>query len=257
MQSVKTVAFSCPHFPFVDEAAWAKLCDLVRQERPDYVVCLGDVVESGVASRWPDAKELAVPLSLEFKNAGEHLEQLRGAAKVGCRLIALEGNHDANLAEPGRIDKNLRDLCDWRKGIKEIAEHWGTPTNYVYCRRRGAFRIGQQVVLAHGYETSPQPIRREAFYFADEWGLYVAGHTHRPTPNVEEVVWADLGLRKWHANVGTLRELDPHYMTRKRKWNWGHAAAVIECLPLKSPRASREWSCHIEVFGMYDERMAA
>ena len=256
MTTVKAIAFSCPHFPFVDEGAWAKLVDLARRERPDYVVGLGDFVESGVASRWPDAKELSVPLKLEFDQAGNHLAELRGAVPVGCRLVALEGNHDANLAEPGRLDKNLRSLCDWRQ-IPEIKDHWSTPAVYDYDRKRGAYRIGQQVVLAHGFETSNGPMLREAFYFADEWGLYVAGHTHRPTPHVQEVVWADLGLRKWHANVGCLRDLSPHYMKRKRKWNWGHAAAVIECLPLKSPRAVREWSCHIEVFGMYDERMAA
>lgn len=253
MQPVRFLAYSCVHVPHVDREAYEWMLGKVREYKPDVIVNLGDGIEAQAASRWKEVDEQRWALSSEYKLHCDLLRDVRKAAPRNCQLIYLPGNHDDNIQRPGRLDPDIRDLCAWYdvRNQPELA-NWKIAAEYNYCRTRGCYRIGQ-VVFAHGYEATPNGDEAQALYFANEYGLCVLGHTHRPTPGVMQAKKTQsLPLRYWYANVGCLRNLDPAYVARARKYMWGHACIVGEATPLKSPRASVNWSAHVETKALYD-----
>jgi len=249
-QSAKFVAFGCLHASLHDQKAVDWLISTIATEKPDYVVCLGDLIEANAASQWDDAKELAIDLDDEYVAANEILSQVRKASPRADRWF-IAGNHEANVVRAGRIDKRIRSRCDWLKGIPEL-HSWRVNRDYNYSRGRGCFSLGQ-VTFTHGYETARTKLAAEAIYFClnSPFGLYVSAHTHRPE-RVSEIVWGELPMQRWRANVGCLRNLEPSYMERRHKWNWGHGLIVGEAKPLKSPRMSKEWDAEVRVLQMYD-----
>lgn len=255
--AVKFIAFGCTHAPLQDEAACERMLEIIAREQPGLVVHLGDGIESNAASQWDDAKEQDIPLEKEFDALNALLARVRKAApRADRRYIA--GNHESNVTRMGRIDKRLRSLIDWRntKSIPELS-HWTVTPHYHYSRHRGSYWFGP-ICFSHGYETTDSQAEVEAMYFLKNWphSLYVCAHTHRPQP-VRQIVWRGLAMDRWMCNAGCLRDLDPLYMERKRKWAWGHGVVVGEAMPLKSPRQAKEWEARVEVIGMFDGREAA
>lgn len=252
--TTKIVAYGCKHCPLHDAGAIDWLIALITREKPDLVVDLGDGIEANAASKWEDAKELAISLADEYTAHNAILERIRKASpKANHWYIA--GNHDDNINRIGRLDPRVRTLCDWSslKNQPEL-QHWRVLRDYNYSRHRGCFSFGP-IFFSHGYETTATKQGKEALYFTKNWpfSLYLSAHTHRPT-EVRGVCWNDMPLDRWYANVGTMRDMDSAlYMDRKAKWNWGQAAAVIETKALKSPRQSKEWDARVEVFRMYDD----
>jgi predicted phosphodiesterase len=253
----KFVAFGCSHHPLHDPSATAWVVETVAKERPDVVAFLGDGLEANAASQWDDAKELAIALGDEYESLNAFLADLRKAAPK-ARRIYRAGNHEDNIVRAGRLDPRIRGLCDWRnpRNLPELSG-WNASASYNYSRRHGCTWLGPQICLAHGFETTNANCEVEAMYFLrnSPYSLYACAHTHRPTP-VTPIVWKSLPMDRWHANVGCLRNLEPGYMERKRKWAWGHAMLVGEYKPLKSPRMCREWDAEVRVLRMYDGEAA-
>jgi hypothetical protein len=250
----KVVAFGCTHHPLQDPAAISWVLDLIVREKPSLVVHLGDGIESNASSQWPDAMEMGIALEDEFVSLNGFLADVRKAAPKAKRKY-LGGNHESNILRAGRIDKRIRSLVDWRnhRNVPELRE-WSVGGDYSYSRRLGCSWFGP-MCFAHGYETTPSQASTEAMYFTKAWpnSVYISAHTHRPTPVTQIEFKGGLMLPHHYANVGCLRNLDPGYMERKRKWAWGHGAFVGEFMPLKSPRQSREWDGRIDVLKMYDD----
>lgn len=263
--SRKAVIFGCTHVPHHCEDYKSWLLSLIDAERPDDIVHLGDLFEGDAASRWKHAEEEGDhPLEDEFASANQYLGDIRKHAR-GARLRFVRGNHDVNLTGRGRIPADVRSLCDpFRKGNVPELEHWLAPTEYICCRKRGSLALSPQIVLSHGFATSPREIEREAVYMTANRpnALYVTAHTHRPQPVTQITLGAGtkaLPLSAWSANVGTGRDIvNTDYMDRQARWNWGQAAMVCEYSPLKSPRVtSREWGAEVRVFRMYDDAVVA
>lgn len=252
--SVRFLAYSCKHVPLHDESAINWLCQRISEHKPEYLIDLGDGIEADAALRWKDQSEHHWSLADEYAAHCRVLKTLREAAAKTTTCVYLPGNHDDNIVAAGRICPKLRELVDWRspKNQPELA-HWTIGAQYKHCRTRGAYRIGQ-VVFAHGYECSSNSDESQALYFANEYGLFVSGHTHRPTPGIMQARrTASLPLRYWYANVGCMRTMDASYMDRKRKMLWGQAIVVGDAEPIKSPRVGRRWSAHVETYRMYDQ----
>lgn len=255
MSDTKTALFfGCPHMPLHDKAATDWCAERIGKIQPDYVCGLGDWVEANASSRWPDAEELNIALESEFDTLNEWLVRIRKAAPKAKRY-ARAGNHDANILGKGRIDQRVRSLCNWasKKNVPEW-EHWTVDPRYLFSREQGCTWLGPQLCWSHGYETTPARVQREAMYFTKNapYAIYIAAHTHRPH-DATEVKFGDLPMSRWHLNVGCLRDMEPDYMARKPKWNWGHAISVVEFKPLKSPRMCREWDARLEVLRFYDD----
>lgn len=254
MKPVKWLAYSCLHAPLTDMAAFNWMIGQVETHKPNVIVDLGDSIEAMAASKFKDSHEAEWTLRHEYDTHCKLKQAVREAAPKGCRLVYLPGNHEDNIMRPGRLDKAVRGVCNWAdpKNQPELT-HWHIAAQYKYCRVQGCFRIGQ-VCFAHGYEHSGSGDENQALYLGNEYGLTVLGHTHRPTPAIMQCrKGVGVPLRYYYANAGTLRQMDADYMSRKRKALWGQAVVVGEALPVKSPRMTRCWSAHVELFRMYDD----
>ena len=250
MKPVKFLFISDLHCPLIDLQSMEYVYKRIGEYKPDEIIIGGDLFEADSASRWPSEHDFT--LADEFKCANEILANIRKSAGKS-KLIFLPGNHDDNIIGINRIDKKLRGLCDYRNGanVPEL-QNWLQPCKYIYDRKRGSYKIGQ-VVFSHGYEANATSGRVEAVYMANEYGLYVHGHTHRPHEVKQAMLTGGVPLRFWYANAGTLRQFDCDYMMRKRQALWGSAIITGEAMPIKSPRIGKQWSAQTEIFKMYNE----
>lgn len=248
---VKAIAFSCVHCPHQDPKAVAWLRQQIIDEKPDYVVCLGDLLEADAASRWPSEQKHT--LEQEYASADGFLRSISDAAG-DARLVFCEGNHDANILEKHRIPEKLRALCDYRKAIPAMAE-WLFGAEYEYHRTRGVFRLGP-VNFMHGYETSQSGMRIQAVTMSNPYCLSVWGHTHRWSDVWQVMLTPTVPLPYWAVDVGCLCKMDTEYMKRKRQWGWAQGCAVINLNPSagtsKSPRMKPHWDCDSRLFRSYE-----
>lgn len=252
------LAFSCPHVPLHDPEAIDWLEDNIRERSPDVLIHLGDGHEADSASRWPSEYDWC--LSDEIEQHNDLLKRLRMAAPK-ARRVYLPGNHDDNIVTLNRIDKKLRGLCDYRVLESELASgNWEMPCTYQngYVRsKQNVFRLGQ-VSFAHGWEASASADELQACDLGLPWGLFVSGHTHRPTPVTQAHKTKTQPLPFWYANAGTLRDIDEvPYMDRKKRSKWGQAIVVGEAEEWRYNSGyiptSPLWSAETIVFRMFDE----
>ena len=259
----KFVAFSCPHAPLHDKHALGVIRDRIAEYQPDYIICLGDLHEADSASKWPS--EYDFTLEDEYRSASnEVLKPLRESAGDDVKCFLLPGNHDANIEEIGRIDAGLRPLCDWKKpqydsdGVwinEELCEHWQIPRRYDYSKHN-TFKLGK-VTFAHGWEAGGGSDKFECVYLADPNGLYVRGHTHRPTGGEPKQVMMSqtMPLPYYFLNAGCTRDLNPDYMARKRKVMWGQGV-VYGWSQINSSGAMRKgktWDAYCEIIRMHGD----
>lgn len=253
MSTVKFIAFSCPHCPLEDPEAIGWLVEQIGTRSPDVIVHLGDGHEADSASRWPS--EYSWSLVDEFRAHNELLKGIREAAP-SARRVFLPGNHDDNLLSINRIDKKLRGLCDYRSQPQWEPElsMWEQPADYVYCRKRGVFRLGA-VTFAHGYESGTSGDEFQSIRLGVPYGLFVGGHTHRPLPVTQAARTRTLPLPYWHCNAGTLRDIwDVPYMTRKCRSLWGQGLVYGETETGRRPRMTRaSWDAELVVRRMFDD----
>lgn len=247
------LAFSCPHCPLQDPDAVGWLLERVKAIQPATIVCLGDLFEADSASRWPS--EYKWTLEQEYESANAFLKSIREAAP-DARRVFIEGNHDANINEPNRLPEEVRGLCDYRResNCPELYHHWLKPTRYEFHRNRGVWRLGQ-VSFCHGFD---RPDKRLATYLNNEYGLFVFGHTHRPTPPgpaVQVRMTEKMPLRFWYANAGCIRDLNPNYTKRKDTELWGQGLVWGTAEPVRNSRRKVRWTCTTEVFRMYDDEL--
>jgi len=244
---LRFLAFGCPHVPLADDSAIAWLLKRIREYKPQVILHLGDGHEACSASRWPHEYEWT--LTDEFTAHNKLLENIRKAAPKARRVFCW-GNHDANLLAINRIDRQLRNLCDPRAHEPELRGWQHIP--YIYCRKRGVFRLGQ-VTFGHGYEHGVSADEFHSYLLGVPYGLYVGAHTHRPVEVTQAMRTKAVPLPYWYCNVGCLRDLKPPYVERQRTYAWGHALVVGEAQPTKSPRMTRCWDAHLEVYQMYND----
>lgn len=208
------------HCPVRDAASFAETLKRVREQGPEVLVVLGDLLEAGAASRFENEEEWS--LEDEFADATEALTLLEDAAGPGCELVLLEGNHDHNIRREGRIEKRVRTLCDWRKCIPQVKAGKWRVVEYLNCRDKGVYRLGQ-VTFKHGFSTTQTGEQAEAVLLGVPNGLTVGGHTHRPVPVTQVFLRPNVGVPYWYANAGTLGPLKPEYAGRAATHLWGRA----------------------------------
>jgi predicted phosphodiesterase len=235
---VRWLAWSCPHNPICHKPSFEKLLGVIRDHRPEVLVCLGDLNDGNPASRFATEDEWT--LMEEYEASGAHLRTAREAAEEALcgrvRCVWLEGNHDANITAENRLPKRLRSLCDWRSNpelslTREVMGGDDGPNwKVVPYSHRQVWRLGQ-VAFQHGAEHGVNAGRNLAALYATENGLLVFGHTHRPLPPTQAMVTSKVPLNKWYANAGCLVDWNKlSYISRTNIATWGHAVVIGEAL---------------------------
>lgn len=257
------LAFGCAHLPLIDRDAEDWLVERIKEFKPDCLVNLGDLHEAAFASRWPDEYEFTA--EDEFRAVNRFLKRIRTAAGDSTELVFIRGNHDENILAINRLNRKIRSRCDWRirqeddKGRwlnEELMTYWNTKTQYVNDRNRGVWRLGQ-VVFKHGFQANVTSGKTEAVRFANEFGLVVGAHTHRPEDVTQAMLTSRVPLRYWYANTGCLRNMDADYVTRLDHDRWGHGIVLGAANPQaglsKTPRTSCHWWANTEVLKMFTD----
>lgn len=233
---IRWAAFGCVHLH--RGKVWDRAMSLIREYKPDVLVCLGDVLDADGASRFP--QEGRKKLSAEFRIGNELLRQAADAVPKG-QLVFMEGNHEFNVRDELRLAPEVRDLCDYRLHMPALDRWDWKPYD---CCERGIFRLGQ-VAFAHGYRTGPRCNEKQALEFCRPFGLGVFAHDHKPMEPRQIEVWAGIHAPYWAMNVGTLGPLRPKYMTRKSTAGWGHGVALGSCTMNRSARSTKLWHAEL------------
>lgn len=242
----KVVAFGCAHNPLTRPEAWASLTKLVRAEKPDVIVNLGDWFDADGASVHPEEHDWT--LEDEYEAAANQSKELRQIVKGKVvRLIWCLGNHDDNIQtrDPRRVPKKLRSLVHWN--ASKFADEFQKWRQIPYTKAAaGHYKLGP-IVFFHGYDCGVTSDETEAVQMALHAGarpglLMVRAHTHSPI-EPRQVMWNNSTPMPWHyANVGTLGPLKPRYAQRRNTMMWGAAALVATI------ERGAKWTAEIQRF---------
>ena len=248
------IAFSCPHVPLQCDAAIDWMLGQISDLSPDVIIHLGDGHEADSASRWPSEYDWS--LEDEFVGHNNLLKNVRKAYPPAQRVF-IEGNHDSNLLALNRFDKKIRGLCDYRRWESELDRYWSQPTEYVYKRDKGCFRIGQ-VTFFHGWEAGVSADEMQAYILGVPYGLTISGHTHRPLEVTQGHRTKGVPLPYHYANAGCMRDIsDVPYMSRKRRHGWGQAVVVGEAESWRYTESlmpqTAMWSAETRIYKMFDD----
>ena len=249
---MRGIAYSCPHAPLTDPEWEAWLCKRIKEEKPDVVVCLGDLHEANHASRWPTVYHWN--MYDERVAVSAHLDRV-SKAHADAKRYLLMGNHDDNMLNVLRNDsvKLGDDVFDWTQWYPQLRNgDWEVGCEYVYDPEWGAIQLGQ-ITLTHGYSAGTQADKEMALVMGMPYGLTISGHTHRPKPVTQVTATTRVSLPYWSANPGCGRTLKPDYVKQKLTADWGQGLVVFEYedwrYPNYMPREPR-WEAWTEVFRM-------
>lgn len=178
------VALPDPHFPCEDRKALKVAEAVLRDVKPTWNVCLGDIAD--LAALMPMARyESKYDVLAEYEKIGNWLDRL--AAQGTPLTHLLEGNHEARTrkakntrAELRRILAPEHNLDLKRRGIKWVP-YSNSPKNVLKIRG---------LTFLHGFNHGRYAAQRHC----DHWGDVIFGHTHRV-----QVLTSPKG---WGYNVG-------------------------------------------------------
>ena len=249
----KFAAWSCPHVPLQCNDTFKWTLDKLSSHKPDVVVMLGDLLEADAASIHPSDDNVEWDLNREFQTAAGYLQLVRDTCGPDATYVFLHGNHDDNIlrADPRRIPKKLRALCDFHNHIALGGElkYW----KEISYGHEAVYRLGP-VTFQHGSEHGINSDRDQCQLYAPENGLYICGHTHRPKVVQPAMMTARIPLKKWFANAGCQVDWSKlSYMDRKNKAAWGHGLVLgsANSAHRRSHFATVQWEaqCHIKDMG--------
>jgi len=97
----KILCWPDTHFPFVNKAALEKMIDFAKENQPDYIIQIGDLLDQYAASKFPRSQNVYMPEEEETLGIG----MARDAwAKIReycpkAKCYQLLGNHDVRIAK--------------------------------------------------------------------------------------------------------------------------------------------------------------
>ena len=109
----KILCIGDTHFPFVNKQAIEKLYDFAKENRPDYIVQVGDLLDCYAASKFPRSQNVYTPKQEEELGIGMAREMWKTLHDIcpNATKYQLLGNHDIRT-----LKRTLESL--------PIAEHW-------------------------------------------------------------------------------------------------------------------------------------
>lgn len=203
------VVLSDLHAPYHSQECLDLVCEVIRGEKPDTVVSVGDMLDMMAVMQHDKAlDQRGITLNEELGMASEAIAQIEAAAG-DARLILVEGNHENRLDRYiSKVAPELAGLVDYKSTVSE----WEVIPYGDYIR------LGKLVI------THDVGISGELSIFAAEKdfnGNVLTGHTHIQR-------WAVVGNGRGDSHVtasgGWLG--DPkhaNYVGKiKKQRNWSH-----------------------------------
>ncbi|MEO1279549.1 MAG: metallophosphoesterase [Planctomycetota bacterium] len=250
MKNARALVFGDMHVPYHSERWFGWLFDLIEDWNPTHLICDGDALEASPPST--HAHESSSTAEDEFREAERYLSAL-AEIRPNTKRVWLHGNHDHRYleADPRRVPKAYRSLCNWNRIAPRLAEWQQVPYGH---DGKCCYQLGQ-LVVRHGVKVGSGAIREDHEFNHMTGGyahrLFVSGHTHTSeAPHQLKIGGASNGVESnvWRANTGTLADVDKlneAYANRFSTYRWGPAVLLWEgrigraCLP------GREWDAEL------------
>lgn len=203
------------HTPFHNKPATKIVFDYIKQEKPQYVTLVGDVIDFYAVSRYSRDLKRRTQLQHELNEFHSFLDELQDASG-NAQIIFIKGNHEA------RFDKYIREHAPEFEGLKGFS----LPEVLQLNRRNiiwapDGFTYGS-CYLIHGDGLSGN----KAGMTATKWleslmRSVVVGHVHKLSiVNRRTAAGILFGME-----TGTLSNLDPEYgLTGFSDWQTGFSS---------------------------------
>ena len=157
------------HAPWVNWTALLQAHSWYKRHKPDLVICLGDLTDQKIWSRWPKDVDDASP-SEEYIEAEKCLQRLH---KMFPKMIILRGNHDTRILNraieagiPAQMFKDVDQVFNFKgwtwipANDKLIIQTVRGPVLFVHGDEQGgtvaqkARILGHSVVQGHTHKAS-------------------------------------------------------------------------------------------------------
>lgn len=139
----RVIVFSDAHFTDTPTTAFKALLKMIKEFKPQVIICNGDAFDGQVLSRFPSINYDAKPTVLEeLKYCQEHLDLIVKNRPAGCRLIWTLGNHDM------RYESWLVNKVPQYSGVDGFSLKYHFP-EWETC---WSFWIGEETVVKHRFK---------------------------------------------------------------------------------------------------------
>lgn len=198
------------HFPYHSKKALDKVLKVIKQERPDVVVQIGDLFDQYSFSRFT-RKNLELP-QRELEDARNYAEEMWDEiARPGRKCLQILGNHDLRLIK--RAEEKLPEAQDLiKESILELYEFKGVKT----VKDDRDITVINGVSYHHGY-LSQLGAHRDTFMTN-----VVVGHSHTGGVSFRQIN----GDTLWELNVGYLADQNAEPLryspSKSSKWTLGY-----------------------------------
>jgi predicted phosphodiesterase len=178
----RVIVFSDAHFTDTTTTAFKALLKMIKELKPQIIICNGDAFDGQVLSRFPSINYDSKPTVLEeLKACQYHLDEIVKVKPAGCELIWTLGNHDM------RYESWLVNKVPQYSGVDGFSLKYHFP-EWKTC---WSFWIGENTVIKHRYKGG-----RAAGYanlLAAGNTNIITGHTHvlaaQPISNFQGTYW--------------------------------------------------------------------
>jgi len=139
----KVIVFSDAHFTGTSTTAFKALLKMIKQFKPQVIVCNGDAFDGQVLSRFPSINYDQKPTVLEELNACRmHLDEIAKNKPAGCELIWTLGNHDM------RYESWLVNKVPEYSGVDGFSLKYHFP-EWKTC---WSYWVGEETVIKHRFK---------------------------------------------------------------------------------------------------------
>ncbi|MEY4263489.1 MAG: phage HINdeR [Pseudomonadota bacterium] len=139
----RVIVFSDAHFTDTTTTAFKALLLMIKEFKPQVIICNGDAFDGQVLSRFPSINYDQKPTVLdELKACRYHLDEIAKNKPAGCRLIWTLGNHDM------RYEAWLVNKVPEYSGVDGFSLKYHFP-EWETC---WSFWIGEDTVVKHRYK---------------------------------------------------------------------------------------------------------
>lgn len=206
----KVFIVSDTHFPFHNKVAYKKMMRLIKEEKPNVVVQIGDLLDQYVFSKYSRKTSITPEddITRGLEDAAKFWADVKKAVPRAERYQIL-GNHDVRLTK--RISEKLPDLADYF-GVHDLYKFPGVKV----MKSDRDFLTLDGVVYCHGWLSKSVD---HAKHFNKPT---VHGHRHRPCIDVDGPLWS--------MDVGFLADKDatPLGYTASKFSRWRLACGIVE-----------------------------
>jgi hypothetical protein len=239
----------CIHAPHNPVSVWDWALSTISDFKPNGIINLGDHQEASANSHHPT--DDSYTLEEEYRILAKQKRELRALCLPRGVLVDHDGNHEYRYDQQNiksTVSKRVRyTTSKWAH--PELASEMGHWLHVPYRNSaEGIFRLGQ-LMTRHGHQVGGYSDEHEALLSANItdaplYSLSVRSHTHRPKQPTQCRRTAQIPLRQWYANVGTLGPLQPAYAHGMNNVEWGHGLLLVT-MKLQSHYSSREWEAEL------------